>query len=84
MLAGRAGILRSARLPQPTAAVVVVQALALLLQARGVVEAASVRRVPLRPHRVHMAQEAEAVAALLLASALWVVAVVGAAASQVD
>ena len=76
MLAGRAGILRSARLPQPTAAVVVVQALALLLQARGVVEAASVRRVPLRPRRVHMVQEAEATAVRLLASALWVVAAV--------
>ena len=62
MLAGRAGILRSARLPQPTAAVVVVQALALLLQARGVVEAASVRRALLHPHQVQMAQEAEVVA----------------------
>ena len=62
----------------------VVQALALLLQARGVVEAASVRRVPLRPHRVHTAAVVVVVAALLLASALWVVAVVGAAASQVD
>ena len=44
MLAGRAGILRSARLPQPTAAVVVVQALALLLQARGVVVEVSGQR----------------------------------------
>ena len=84
MLAGRAGILRSARLPQPTAAVVVVQALALLLQARGVVAEANVRRVPLRPHRVHTAAVVVVVAALLLVSMPQAAAVVGAAASQLD
>ena len=62
MLAGRAGILRSARLPQPTAAVVVVQALALLQQVLAVVAEASVRRALLHPHQVQMAQEAEVVA----------------------
>ena len=42
----------------------------------AVVVEANVRRVPLRPHRVHMALAAAATAVRLLASALWVVAVV--------
>ena len=41
---GRAAILRSAQLPQPTAAVGVVQALVLLLQVLAAVEAASVQK----------------------------------------
>ena len=62
MLAGRAGILRSARLPQRMAAGAVAMAPGLLRLVLAVVAEASVRRVPLRPHRVHMAQEAEVVA----------------------
>jgi len=44
-LAGRAETLRSAQLPQPTAAAVVVQALALPQRLSADVEAASVQRV---------------------------------------
>jgi len=68
MLAGRAGILRSARLPQPTAAVVVVQALALLLQARGVVAAASARKAQMRPLQGLMAVVVVVTALRLLVS----------------
>ena len=49
MLVVRAVTLRSAQLPRPMAAVVVVQALALLLQARAVVAAASARKAQMRP-----------------------------------
>ena len=45
----------------------------------AVVAEVSVRRALLHPHQVQMVQEAEAAAVRLLASALWVVAVVGAA-----
>ena len=65
----RAAILRLVRLPQPMAAVAVVLALVLLQEVLvGAVEV-SVQRVPLHPHRAHMAQGAGAMAVRLLASA---------------
>ena len=70
MLVGRAGILRSARLPRPMAAEVAVQALVLLRLVLAVVAEASVRRALLHPHQVQMVQEAEAAAVCLRASAL--------------
>ena len=76
MLAVRAETPRSAHLPRRMAAVVVVQALALLLQVRGGAEAASVLKARRLPQQALMALAAAAPAARLLASALWVVAVV--------
>lgn len=61
-LEGRAATLRLVRSPQPTAAAVVVQALALAQRLSVDAEAASVQREQLPVHRAHMAQEAEVVA----------------------
>ena len=60
--------LRSAQLPQPTAAVAVVLVRVLLPQVSVDAEEASVQRAILRPQWVHMAQ-AGVVARLLRASA---------------
>ena len=53
---GRAGILRSARLPQPTAAVVEVQGLVLLLQVLAAAAVASVLKVQLTQPRQRTGQ----------------------------
>ena len=84
MLAGRAGILRSARLPQPTAAVVVVQALALLPRVLAVVAEVSERRVRQHLRQQRTVEAVVVVARLLLVSMPQAAAVVGAAASQLD
>ena len=68
MLEVRAVTLRLVRLPRPMAAVAAGLALVLLPRVLAVVEATSVQRATLRPHRVHGAQEAEAVAVRLLVS----------------
>ena len=68
MLVVRAVTLRSAQLPRPMAAVVVVQALVLLLQARGVVEAVSARKAQMRPLQGLMAVVEAAAVPLLLVS----------------
>ena len=70
MLAGRAGILRSARLPRHMAVEAAAMGKGLLQQVLAVVAEASVRRALLHPHQVQMVQEAEAAAVCLRASAL--------------
>ena len=67
MLAGRVGTLRSAHLPRPMEVAEV--GLVLLLQARGVVEAASVLKV-----RQHLRQQ-RTVEAVVVAAALLLVSV---------
>ena len=84
MLAGRVGTLRSAQLPRPMAAVVVGLVRVLLCQVRGGAEAANVRRVPLRPHRVQMVEAVVVVALRLLVSMPQAAAVVAAVAPQLD
>ena len=59
---GKAAILRLVRSPQPMAAEAVAMVVVLLQEVLvGAVEV-SVQRVPLHPHQVQMAQEAEVVA----------------------
>ena len=70
MLVVRAVTLRSARLPQPTAVEAAAMGKGLLLRVSVDAVVASVRRVQMRPLQGLMAQEAEAVAVRLRASAL--------------
>ena len=65
---GRAVTLRSAHLPQRMAAGAVAMAPGLLRLVLAVVAEANVRRVPLRPHRVHTAAVVVVVVPLLLVS----------------
>ena len=68
ILADRAGILRSAHLPRHMAVEAAAMGKGVLPRVLAVVEATSVQRATLRPHRVHGAQEAEAEAVRLLVS----------------
>ena len=69
IMAGKVGTLRSARLPQPTAAVVAVLVRVLLCQVRGGAEAASVRRVRQHLRQQRTAAVVAAMAVLRLVSA---------------
>ena len=84
MLAGRGGTLRSARLPPRTVVEAAAMGKGVLPRVLAVVAEANVRRVPLRPHRVHTAAVVVVVVPLLLVSMPQAAAVVGAAASQLD
>ena len=70
MLVGRAGILRSARLPRPMAAEAVVQALALPQRLSAGVAEVSVLKARRLPQQALMALAAAPPAALLLESVL--------------
>ena len=65
---GRAEILRSARLPPRMVVEVAAMGKGLLLLVLAVVAEVSVRKAQLRPQRVHLAMELEAMALLLRAS----------------
>ena len=70
MLVGRAGILRSARLPPRTVVEAAAMGKGVLPRVLAVVAEASVRRATLRPHLALMAVVVAAVVPLLLVSTL--------------